>query len=42
MASISFDPKLIRRQEGFFRGLLAVTQIQEVERLVIIRMVESS
>jgi hypothetical protein len=35
-ASVSVqDAKHIIRQEGFFRGLLAVTQIQEVERLVI-------
>lgn len=29
------DAKHIIRQEGIFRGLLAITQIQEIERLVI-------
>jgi hypothetical protein len=29
------DTKPTIRQEGFFKGLLALTQIQEIERLVI-------
>ena len=29
------DAKHIIRQEGVFRGLLAITQIKEIERLVV-------